>query len=111
MARYRIEIDKCLERSLKVVDTVSIHVNAPNMQEADNKLDKLLTEEPGFIYLTHIVTDNKKAQKVEDRSVLEPAQKPVQRSTKRKSSGTPKGSVNTRRKASSTTGRKAKSAT
>ena len=64
MARYRIEVDKCVgKKPLKVVDTAILHVNAPNMREADNKLDKLLTEEPGYTYLIYICTDNKKKDK------------------------------------------------
>lgn len=64
MARYRIDIDKCVGKNhLKVVDSTFIHVNASNMAEADQKLDKLLEEEPGFTYLINIVTDNKKAKK------------------------------------------------
>lgn len=64
MARYRIEIDKCKGKyPLKVVDSTFIHVNAPNMREADSKLDTLLEPEPGFTYLIHIKTDNKKKEK------------------------------------------------
>ena len=48
MARYKIEIDKCVGRNfLKVVDSTYVHVNAKNMAEADEKLDGLLEEEPG----------------------------------------------------------------
>ena len=69
MARYKIEIDKCISKGLandkhrwEVVDSTVLHVNAPNMYEADYKLNKLLPADDGFQYLIHISTDNKKSE-------------------------------------------------